>query len=393
MNPVQSSTGMISIPQGNFGEGISTIPSKALIPALAELLERHSLFSCHTETIIWGSYNTLRPKNPVHPELFQYFSKKQIESFSSYKLITSDTKMGWVYSKSLIFGTQCLIPAQLVYILYYEQHPTEPYFFGTTTNGSAASSSYDEALYRALCEAFERDGLLNFWLNKIAPPVIDLDSIPYPHIKEQILKIKNSLLELYILDITTDMEVPVFAAVIVDRHGEIAVSVNTVAGFDIIRTLEKLLDEAVQAIQYSVVAEDVSEMGSSIQTFEQRRYFWSTQDKIPYISFFLQGRKKDFHEIRTIDEMSDIKTKNNKIKVILKNKNYECFVTDVTSHEARIAGLHVIKVIIPQLVPVYFHEKEKPLGVQRLFSFPVMHGYSTILSKEEYINNIPHPFI
>lgn len=400
MGPHRLPSGNFYYPQGNRGDGVGHTPNEALFPALAETIERYSLYVWDPKKIARGSFESLRARASVHPSLFTFFSEKQLALSSfTHSLVTPDTEMGWMPAVSFISGRKHLIPAQLVYILYSEEYRDEPYFWQSTTNGAAAGVSFEEASYRAICEAIERDGLFCFWLNKIAPPVINLESIPFPGIQKKIATIKQYKLELYILDITTDLCIPSFCAVLIDRFGKRAVSMGAATGVNPEQVLEKLIFE-VSILPHGTITENdsltfqsVRENYSDIRTFEQRELFWSKQESISQIEFFLQGKKKDFSEISMKYAYEDTKTKLHKIKDILKEKRYNCFLADVTSQEARQAGLSVVKAVLPQLVPAYFNEKDKPLGVKRLFTLPVTLGYRKQPLGESELNPLPHPFL
>lgn len=400
INFYKAPSGRMRSMQGNYGEGSGDTPNQALIPALAETFERYSLCVWNPKKIIRGSFESLRARASVHPSLFTFFSEKQLALSSFVKsLVTPDTEMDWVSARSFISGRKHLIPAQLVYILYSEEYPDEPYFWRSTTNGAAAGASFDQATYRALCEAIERDGLFSFWLSGIAPPVIDLESIPFPKVREHIANIKKHKLELFVLDITTDLEVPSFCAVLIDRFGKKAVSMSAVADFDVPHAFEKLMLEILKfphiVIRESNVTtfESVQKKYPNMRTFEERKLLWSQQNMIPQIEFFLQGKKKDFSEIKSKCTDEDVKAKLCKIKDVLKEKRYNCFLADVTSHEARQAGLFVVKAILPQLIPAYFDEQEKYLGIKRLYTLPVTLGYREQPISESELNPIPHPFL
>lgn len=400
LQPHKLPSGRYFYPQGNGGNGTGHTVHEALIPALAEALERQSLCVWDPKKIIRGSFENLRHRGAVYPSLFTSFSEKQLATNGFVRsLVASNTEMGFIPTRSLISGKKHLIPAQLVYISYTEEYPNEPYFLSSTTNGSAAGVSFDDATYRAICEAVERDGLFIFWLNKIAPPMIDLESIPYQKVREQLNDLEKYGLEFFILDITTDLEIPAFCSVLLDRSGKVAVSMSAVAGFDIEKSLEKLIFETLK-YPHNIVREDtpstfeaVQKKYLNIRTFDERRSLWAKKEMISQIEFFLQGRKKGFSEINVEYAGKDIATRLDKIKNILKKRAYNCFLVDVTSQEARHAGLRVVKAVIPQLMPIYFSENEKPLGIKRLYTLPVTLGYRTAPLNENELNPIPHPFI
>lgn len=386
--------------QGNRGEGVGNTINEALIIALAESLERHSLCTWESSQIIRGSFNELKDKGAVHPDTLTFFSEHQLGmSYFARNLVSEDKKMGWMKAQSLTEKKQSLIPAQLVNILYTEEYPNEPYFLPSSSNGAAAAISFDEAVVRAICEAIERDGLFIFWLNGISPPKIDLDSISIPSVQKYIKIIKQYKLDLHILDITTDLGIPAFCAVLIDSHGDVAVSISATAGFDVPRILERLV---LEILKYPHVGKlprtetflkNLRDKYPNIETFEERRTIWSDKKMIPNIQFFLQGKTKKFSDVTTL--YADLNTQS-KLKMLVKTfkeKNHKCYIVDITSSEARDAGLAVVKAVIPTLMPFYFREREKCLGVKRLYTLPVEMGYLKQPLKEDKLNSTPHPFI
>jgi|GEM_PF-1493866 len=400
LNPSNAQSKRIAHTERQGGEGVGYTPHQSLIPALAETLERYSMIVWNEKRIFNGSFDSLCSQNAVNPALFSFFSENQLSmSRFAKSIITSQTEIGWIVARSFFTKKKYLIPAQLVYMTYSLEHRDQPYFFQETTNGVAAGVSFDSATYRALCEAIERDGLLIFWLNKIAPPLIDLSSIPYPRVQEYIEKIRQYKLEIFILDITTDLLIPSFCAVLIDRFGERMVSMSAVADFNIQSAFEKLMLEVLKfphcrwennKKNYQIGEE---RQYLDIQTFEERQFFWSKRENISQIEFFLQGKKKNFAEIDMEYSSKSIKEKLSRIKDIFKEKKYNCFLSDISSAEARQLGLFVIKAVVPQLVPAYFREKEKPLGVKRLYAVPVTLGYLSESFAEDELNSIPHPFL
>ncbi len=400
MGAQQFPSGKVLNLQGGRGGGTGQTVNEALIPALAETLERYSLSIWDPRNILFGSFEELRHRGGVPPKMFVSFSEQQLRLPQFSRSLISDTaSFGWVRARSLLTGKKHLIPAQSVYILYDEEHADEPYFSNTSTNGAAAGANYDQALYRALCEAIERDGLFAFWLNKIAPPVIDLESIPFPKIQEHLARFKQYQLELFILDITTDLRVPAFCGVLIDRHGQLAVSMSAVADFDVEHALEKLILEVLKfphCFSLGVCTapfEELRQRYDRINTFSERRGLWSDQRMIPEIDFFLQGPKKHFSEIVSFDKNMSAALKVKMIRQILQEKQYACFIVDVSTQEARQAGLYVVKAVLPHLVPAYFFENKRPLGIQRLYSLPVTLGYRTAPLSEGDLNPLPHPFV
>jgi len=82
-----------------------------------------------------------------------------------------------------------------------------------------------------------------------------------------------------------------------------------------------------------------------------------------------------------------------KTLMILKKHKLEMAFVDVTTPEINKIGFKVVKVIIPELQPLYLDENFKYLGGKRLYSMSKILGYTKNETKEEDLNKIPHPFL
>lgn len=389
--------------QGATGNGVGATPDEALIRATAEALERYSLSVWKPRDIIRASFEELRFWGATHPKVFTFFSEKQLsrDSFARNR-VGEDARIGWTRAYSLTEEKRCFIPAQLVYLSYEFEFQKEPMFWSTTTNGAAAAASFEEAAYRAICEAVERDAFLIFWLNELAPPRINLNSIKEPRVKKIIDDLKHYNLGLDLFDITTDMSVPTVAATLIDQRGEIALSISSATGFSPEKQVIKVLEEIMKFLHYSVDAEGIlkaERVYPAIRLMEDRRSLWSTQKMLPKAEFFFKNKEqKSLDEMRAAAKTpvfaeSSAERRLTVFRDILKKKGYDCYLVDVTSNAARIEGLFVVRAVIPQLMPLYFNEEKKYLGVKRLYTAPVEMGYRDVPRVESELNPVPHPFI
>lgn len=376
---------------GSTGNGTGNTMSEAMIPALGELLERYSSAGFQERNIIQGSYKQLRRRRAVNPELFQFYSNEQIARDSFVKSrVTEETQMGWIEAKTLSKGRRVLIPAQLVYIFYEASFPSDPVFWSSTSNGVAAGGSHEHAAYGAISESIERDGFMMFWLNKIAPPRIDLNSIPVSSVREILQRLRACGIRIEILDCTTEVSVPSFAAVLVDEKGDHPVSVSAVADLDVENAFTKLIHEAVKFL-HAGWPRGASIAPENITRIEDRQKYWARADMIQEIEFLLQGPMKSYEDI----SQTSCKTYSEKLarmKRIFAEKCLQCYLVDITTKVARDTGLSVVKAIIPELVPIHFNESRKHLGVARLYTVPKMLGHKGAIDEHE-INPVPHPFL
>ncbi|MEK7084664.1 MAG: YcaO-like family protein [Patescibacteria group bacterium] len=389
--------------QGGAGSGVGATSDEALTRAIAEALERYSLSVWQPQDITLASFEELRFFGAVDPKMFAFFSEKQLmqDRFVKNRISRHD-RIGWVRARSLARKKNCFVPAQLVYLSYNTEFEEEVSFLHTTTNGAAAAATLEEAACRAICEAIERDAFLIFWLNKISPPHIDQSSVRIPAARKIIDDIVRYGLELRLLDMTTDMGIPTIAAVVVDYRGEIAVSVSVATDFSPEQCLLKVLGEATK-LMHSPVDKKILQAAENkypqIESMEERRALWSSPHMTPHLGFLFESKKR-----KTLDSMRDTipvsvlapTFAHGRLKFLrdtLNRKKYDCYLVDVTSTPAREEGLYVVRAIVPQLMPIYFVEGKKYLGVERLYAAPVAMGYREVPLKEEELNPIPHPFI
>lgn len=127
--------------------------------------------------------------------------------------------LDWIQARDAMAGHLVLLPADICLRRQHQQRAIEPTW--ALSSGVAAGPSFETAAARAVLELCERDAAALWWLGG-RPPT----SFPAGHPADET---GSALLELLrqgetsrrslLLDITTDLAVPVVAAVSVDRDG------------------------------------------------------------------------------------------------------------------------------------------------------------------------------
>src|SRR6185437_12395739 len=92
------------------------------------------------------------------------------------KKARKDAPLRWVQGLSLADGQPIWLPAVMVYMHIPYRSESECFWFPIST-GCAAHRSYEEALLGAICEVIERDALSLIWLQRLALPRLELDSL------------------------------------------------------------------------------------------------------------------------------------------------------------------------------------------------------------------------
>lgn len=394
--PVTLPSGRVVRMHGSTGGGSGRTRNEALIPALAELLERHATAQWDAASLPYGTYAALQGRGAVDPSLFTFFSEEQYteDDFVRHRVDVT-TPLHWVSAFRFSDNVRVLLPAQLAYMFYEGEYVDEPVFWDTTSNGVAAGTSGTRAAYGAICEAIERDAFLIFWRNGLTPPRIDPETIPDPEVARLLSECARYRLSVHILDCTTDLQVPTFVGVLLDAYGSDPVFVTAATDFDVRTALRKLMYELLKFTHGSFAETDAEPpKARAITTMGQRQHYWRSIDWRSAIEFFVSGELRSYDEI-VIPAVATASAseKLSALRRILGEKGYACYLIDLTTPEATRAGLRVVRAVCPDLVPIYFCEAKPHLGPARLRTTPVVLGYRTTPTQPEEDNPHPHPFI
>ena len=157
-----------------------------------------------------------------------------------------------------------------------------------------------------------------------------------------------------------------------------AVDVGTSSGYDYTDTIYHSIKESIQARRVSRFLKETgfySVTNDVVKTMQDRYYYWYEVNKIKDLNFWLNDNDKISY-----DRLPTYSKSLQETKSIFSEKNYHVYVADITIDELKCVGFEVLKVIIPELHPLYLDERAKSL-----FS---IHG--GIISDD--ITLKPHPF-
>jgi thiazole/oxazole-forming peptide maturase SagD family component len=140
-------------------------------------------------------------------------------------LFTSQ-KRKMVFATDLHSGDRVAVAAQRVF-LDFARAANEPQYHDADSTGCAAGQTIEAATYTALLECIERDAMAIWWYGKqsrphLAPEILDLTQ---PRLTWWL---ESRKLETRLIDITSNLGVPVVAAVSNDANGQ-TVAIGTAA--------------------------------------------------------------------------------------------------------------------------------------------------------------------
>jgi len=201
------------------GKGVELQQAKT--SALCEALERHSGVFRGDEPRKTASFDQLGEAaiDPRHSMLFserQYAEREawnaRESKFNRVPLPFDPSRpIEWSPLWSLTREAEVWLPTDLLYYRY--PRPPDEAFFVSCSNGCAAGNTTEEAILQGLMELVERDAVSQWWYNRAPRPALDLDAadLPYLHRLKAFLQTRGR--SLWLLDLTSDLEIPVYAAV------------------------------------------------------------------------------------------------------------------------------------------------------------------------------------
>lgn len=386
-----------------YSRGVSSDFEEALSKVVGELLERYPLTLYRNKNLISASIGELRRRGVpfFNPFFLDQFSNWQKERFPEYRF-NETSRFRWVKGKSLMTGKTALIPAQMVF-WNYRFSPSEPVLRHVNTSGNGGMFTLTEALLSGLYELVQRDAFLLFWLNRIAPPRVDIASVRNREARALLESCLNYGLKVSILDVTSDFGVSTVIAVLEDEYGGgPSVVLGGGCGVDPEEAIVRSLTEAI-SIRYwlrgrmdkgksFMLAGDLEPFTTTALNYATRVLYWGTPGMREKIQFFLQG------ELRSIDrsfsgaprESMTSEQQLRHLKKIFQEKGerYEIFYYEAKHEALDTLGYFSVSVSVPAILPLYMDESKAPLGNPRLQEACRILGYEPA----ENLNPLPHPF-
>ena len=370
------------------GKGKTDIQSKA--SGFCEAIERYSGVFQGDEIRTKSSYQTLG-EAAIHPNACMNFSDKQYHHRHEWNAqcvnlflkvpepFDEATEIEWTPIWSLTNKAFKYLPT--AYCYYGYPKPPKPDCWANS-NGAAAGNTKEEAILQGFLEVVERDCAALWWYNAITRPAVNLDRFEEPYF--QALKDHYQTLhrELWVLDITSDLNIPVFVAISRRTDTEIEdILFGFGAHFDpkiaILRALTEM-NQMLYAVSWvapngntEYPADDGQGMVDWLKT--------ATLANKPYLAPDTRLTPKvsaDYPQLWGDDLRDDVMT----CVEIAEKHGLEVLVLDQTRPDI---GLNVVKVFVPGLRSFW-----NRFGPGRLYDIPVKMGWLPKPLTEEQLNPV-----
>lgn len=371
------------------GKGFTAAQAKT--SALCESLERFSGVFQGNERRILASYKDLG-SDAIHPNACMLFSEAQYAGRDAWHEtcdhpfqhvpipFNPDARIEWTPLWSLTLQRIRYLPTAYCYFNYKGPHPE---YSRADSNGNAAGNTVEEAILQGYLELVERDAVSMWWYNKAQRPAVSIASFNDPDLQEMVTFYNTIHRELWVLDITTDLNCPSFAAISrrIDRQPE-----DIIFGFGTHLNAEIAIRRAIAEMnQLLPFVIDENPDGSTRYAYSGKleNKWWQTAlvDQQTYLkpAPYEIETTRDTHQDRS---GPDLKTDLQNCIRSAGSAGMEMLILDQTRPDI---SLPVVKVFVPGLRIFW-----KRLAPGRLYDTPVKLGWLDETTHEEEMN--PFPF-
>lgn len=369
------------VPDVATGKGKTKL--QATVGCIAEAIERYNC-TFSTQEEIRCSYDSIK-NTAIHPYALLNFSEEQYNNreiinanrsgFNRIPKRYEGTEIGWTAVHSITHNRVRLIPSSYCYLYYPFEKDVE--ICPGNSNGCASGNSLEEAIFYALLELVERDAVAIWWYNRIKRPSVDLDRLNNAKINQIREKLKKEHRNLYVLDLTTDLQIPCYIAVSHKSDGTqifFGSGAHLQPEIGIMRAISELnqvmiranLPQNIDLASIAPVARDLVKWSIS-ETIDNHSHLIPNGISKP---ISLYPNSEDF--------LSDIDL----CLKIFKSLDLEALFFNLTNPNIK---LHTVRLIIPGLR--HFWSR---LGPGRLYDAPVSLGWISKPLSESAMNPTPY---
>lgn len=334
------------------------------------------------DTLVQARFADL--ETPIDPRDIIKFHPAQyrLKGFT-FKPFDEKTEYAWVEGYDEETGSAAHILADLVYFPYF---PKTPYCAYANSSGVAAYPDRQKAVEMSALELVERDSFMIAYLTQLEFPTVREQTLPQS-IRKRMRDLKKVGFRVWVKDHSLDLA-PV-VCVLAQSEEFTYTPCASCASFDI----ERAVDHALMEVEALVLARLQNGPAKHIKPqkvvwpldhgrlYGQRQYFHRA-------NFLIHGRNRiAFHEIgsnvaRSWQELLD--------RFAAKGWRLFTIPLYLSDEYGGNGDLHIIRSIIPGVVPMTFGYRQEPAGMERIYAIAKEFGNKQLSYRE--LTKFPHPF-
>jgi oxazoline/thiazoline synthase len=386
-----------SLQRAAGGKGVSRAQAQA--SALCEALERYSGVLDETEPFVRARMSDLCGL-AINPNKCMLFSERQLNTTHDFITATMPTRgtsvlsprarripapfdpgaeIDWTPVWSLTDAQIRYLPT--AYCYYGAAHRPGAAFATADSNGCAAGNVIEEAILQGFLELVERDAVAIWWYNCLIRPRVDIALWNDPALDGVIDRFAKMGCETWVLDVTTDLGIPTFAAVACNASSPRR---QILLGFGAHLDAQVALRRAVtELVQSQLAARRAAPSSSSRDDPRAAALDWwatATIENHPYLEPSPTARAQTPADY-------PLWTGTNLLDAIdhCVERARRCGLETLALNQTRPdVGLAVVKVFVPGLR--HFWPR---FGAGRLYDVPVILGWRTHVLEESQLNPVP----
>ncbi len=377
-----------SLRSKSAGKGAS--PEQAEASALGEAVERYSGVFHGDEIRRRAAWEDFSDGEALRPNEVMGFSDRQYEHADEINRLRlrfhtvparfdESARMEWSPVWSMTQGRHRYLPTHMLY--YARPLETGKIYGGPDSNGCAAGNTLEEAVLQGFFELVERDAFACWWYNRARRPEVDLDAFGDPWLSAARGYYGECNRELWVLDLTHDLGIPVFAAV--SRRADKPVE-------DVIYSAGAHADPRIAAFravcelnQHLSAVRDVDAAGGGYAFDDPESLWWwrnVTAAGQPWLAPDPAAPRRGPDDFPKPPGFTDLRDDVEWCRSLVEGKGLEFLVLDQTRPDV---GLPVARTIVPGLR--HFWPRFAP---GRLYDVPVAEGWIEEPVAEEDLNPI-----
>lgn len=370
------------------GAGADPAPEMAWLRAVMEGAERYANMAYREEDFLVAAADDLDDALDLDT-LPRCSEREYANPKCPYRPPSKKERIRWTKAYSLTRKKESFVPSVMAH-LFLKPAASES-FWQEISTGCAAHYSLESALVSAICEVIERDAIAMTWLARLSLPQIILEDPLPPEVAENMDFLRKGRVKQYFYDATTDLGIPtVYSIQLLDGHPSVAQYVNCAVSFNAAEACAKTIREAAPARAVLGHVTGVPEDTEDFRSLYDGAYHLGKPSFRHEFDFLLNTPRRTTLQNMQIAAPSDDRGRLKYLVDRLSEKSMEVFAIDLTTDELRELGVWVVRVVIPQLMPMSSVQRGRFLGHPRLYSYPLSAGYGRL--SENDINPTPQPF-
>ena len=330
--------------EGSSGLGADESRPLAFLKAAVELYERYACSVLRNEELIYAEPHGV----VIEPPLYAFW-QRQLPGFP----FVAAPSGAYVDATDPVLGQTVSAPAELVF---------NPYYHGAmcgdaSSNGVAAHPDRDTALLKSAYELVERDALMFHWFRGLRREQIE----PPEAFRDRVARLEELQFEVRFINLTLEVA-PVILA-IARRPRELHPRLTL--GMGCASTPKAAMAKALEEIESMITFVDVEPAAalraeSDVTTVMDHHTWYSQGDNSDAVMEMVGPDVCGLHTVvagpSTVPQMH----------AKLHEHDLRWHAIDLNLSGAEQTGVHVIRSMIPGLIPISFGYKMEPLGHPRL---------------------------